>query len=286
MGHILVEIGKRIAESRRSAGFTQEELANRLGVTPQALSKWEKGASSPDLEMLTSLCDILGVSADYLVGKNRKTIVENGNLLQQDEIWKHLWDGYQPLVLMFGNDVVPVFMEKDLVEKIVQVRFELAKEGILMPLVRVMDHPMLKPKEVMILAYQNILYEEELQSIAEGTFDYLMEALRTTVRQQYAEILNVDIIKDLVENLKGIYPALIDGIVPQKLSYGLILDVTRGVIKRGNGMNYFPKVLELLEHEIREKEGATVAEFVEAVAKQLEREDNFYVVMRRRQCNE
>lgn len=43
MGHILVEIGKRIAESRRSAGFTQEELANRLGVTPQALSKWEKG---------------------------------------------------------------------------------------------------------------------------------------------------------------------------------------------------------------------------------------------------
>ena len=69
MGHILVEIGKRIAESRRSAGFTQEELANRLGVTPQALSKWEKGASSPDLEMLISLCDILGVSADYLVGK-------------------------------------------------------------------------------------------------------------------------------------------------------------------------------------------------------------------------
>ena len=43
MGHILVEIGKRIAESRRNAGFTQEELANRLGVTPQALSKWETG---------------------------------------------------------------------------------------------------------------------------------------------------------------------------------------------------------------------------------------------------
>ena len=112
-----------------------------------------------------------------------------------------------------------------------------------------------------------------------------MEVLRATVRQHYAEILNVDIIKDLVENLKGIYPALIDGIVPQKLSYGLILDVTRGVLKRGNGMNFFPKVLELLEHEIREKSGVTVAELIEAVVKQLEREDNFYVVMRRRQCN-
>lgn len=281
MGHILVEIGKRIAESRRNAGFTQEELANRLGVTPQALSKWEKGASSPDLEMLTSLCDILGVSADYLVGK-KKTIVENGNLLQQDEIWKHLWDWYEPLELVFGSDVVPVFMEKDLREELVRIRIELAKEGILMPLVRVMDHPMLNPKEVMILAYQNILYEEELQDIDEKTLEHLMEVLRATVRQHYAEILNVDIIKDLVENLKGIYPALIDGIVPQKLSYGLILDVTRGVLKRGNGMNYFPKVLELLEHEIREKEGTTVAEFIEAVAKQLEREDNFYVVMKKR----
>ncbi len=282
MGHILVEIGKRIAESRRSAGFTQEELANRLGVTPQALSKWEKGASSPDLEMLTSLCDILGVSADYLVGKKNKTIVENGNLLQQDEIWKHLWDGYQPLELVFGRDVVPVFMEKDFREEIVRVRVELAKEGILMPLVRICDQYMLKPGEVMILAYQNVLFAEELQSIDEGTLDYLMDVLRTTVRQQYAEILNVDIIKDLVENLKGIYPALIEGIVPQKLSYGLILDVIRGVLKRGNGMCYFPKVLELLEHEVREKEGTTVAEFIEAVAKQLEREDNFYVVMGRR----
>ena len=47
-------------------------------------------------------------------------------------------------------------------------------------------------------------------------------------------------------------------------------------------MNFFPKVLELLEHEIREREGVTIAEYIEAVAKQLEREDYFYVVMRRR----
>ena len=285
MGHILVEIGKRIAESRRSAGFTQEELADRLGVTPQALSKWEKGASSPDLEMLTSLCNILEVSADYLVGKKRKTIVENGNLLQQDEIWKHLWDGYQPLELVFGSDVVPTFMKNDFREEIVRVRVELAKEGILMPLVRVMDHPMLNPNEVMILAYQKVLFAEELQCIDEGTLDYLMDVLRTTVRQQYSEILNVDIIKDLVENLRGVYPALIDGIVPQKLSYGLILDVIRGVLKRGNGMVYFPKVLELLEHEVREKGQAAIDERIEAVATQLEREDNFYVVMGRRKGN-
>ena len=43
MENVLENIGKRIAECRRSKGFTQDELANRLGVTPQALSKWEKG---------------------------------------------------------------------------------------------------------------------------------------------------------------------------------------------------------------------------------------------------
>lgn len=90
MGHILVEIGKRIAESRRSAGFTQEELANRLGVTPQALSKWENGASSPDLEMLTSLCDVLEVSADYLVGKKTGGRVAVFRILSVNNCNKHL----------------------------------------------------------------------------------------------------------------------------------------------------------------------------------------------------
>ena len=82
--------------------------------------------------------------------------------------------------------------------------------------------------------------------------------------------------------MRGFYPALIDGIVPQKLSYGLILDVTRGVLKRGNGMVYFPKVLELLEHEVREREQGNIEQRIEAVAKKLEREDNFYVMMGRR----
>lgn len=282
MDDILENIGKRIAESRRSAGFTQEELANRLGVTPQALSKWEKGASSPDLVMLSSVCQILDVSADYLIGKNKKKIVENGNLLLQDEIWNHLWDELQPLELMIGCDVVPVFRDGNFTEKIVSLRVELAKESILMPIVRVRDHSMLRSKEIMILAYQNVLYDEELATIDEKSLDYIIERLGEIVRKKYDEMLNIDLIKDLIDSLKTTYPALVEDVVPEKLSYGLILDVTKGFLRRGNGMVYFPKVIELMEREVREAKSSSVPEMIDLISKQIEREDNFWIVMGKR----
>lgn len=64
MNSRLESFGKRLAECRRNNNFTQDELANRLGVTPQALSKWETGISSPDLVMVASICEILDTSAD------------------------------------------------------------------------------------------------------------------------------------------------------------------------------------------------------------------------------
>lgn len=282
MDYVLEGIGKRIAESRRNAGLTQEELANRLGVTPQALSKWEKGLSSPDLVMLSSLCEILDVSADYLVGKHRKSITENGSRILQDEIWNHLWDELQPLELVFGRDIVPIFTDNGFVDKIVQLRVELAKESILMPIVRIRDDNILNPKEVMILAYKNVLFDEEIDAIDENTVNYIIERLGVTVRNQYAEILNPDIIKDLTDNLKINYPALVEDIIPNRLSYGLILNVTRGILKRGNGMIYFPRIIEFLENEVREAKDSSVPELIASISKQLEREDNFRVVIGKR----
>lgn len=60
--------GSKISECRQNKGMTQEELAGRIGVTPQALSKWERGQSLPDVALLADLCSILGCSADYLLG--------------------------------------------------------------------------------------------------------------------------------------------------------------------------------------------------------------------------
>ena len=61
-------IGKRIRELRKKNDLTQEKLADYLGVSYQAVSKWETGISSPDLSLIGPLTKLLHVSADELLG--------------------------------------------------------------------------------------------------------------------------------------------------------------------------------------------------------------------------
>lgn len=60
-------IGKRIALLRKEKGMTQEDLANAMGVSPQAVSKWENDQTCPDISALPKLSRLLGVSVDELL---------------------------------------------------------------------------------------------------------------------------------------------------------------------------------------------------------------------------
>ena len=62
-----VETAQRLADLRRSKGFSQEGLARKLGLSRQAVSKWERAESSPDTENLISLAKLYGVSLDDLL---------------------------------------------------------------------------------------------------------------------------------------------------------------------------------------------------------------------------
>lgn len=60
-------LGAMIAELRKQQGMTQLELAEKMGVTDKAVSKWERDLSCPDINSLPNLAEILGVSVDELM---------------------------------------------------------------------------------------------------------------------------------------------------------------------------------------------------------------------------
>ena len=62
-----MEFNNKLYELRKQKGLSQEELASRLNVSRQTVSKWEVGDSTPDMEKLIAMSDLFGVSLDELV---------------------------------------------------------------------------------------------------------------------------------------------------------------------------------------------------------------------------
>lgn len=76
-------LGDNIKMLRKSKGFTQEELAIRLNVVRQTVSKWEKGFSVPDAEALQKLADVLEVDVKQLLGADIEDTKTNNELVEQ-----------------------------------------------------------------------------------------------------------------------------------------------------------------------------------------------------------
>ena len=279
----LEDFGKRISECRQNLNMTQEMLAGRVGVTPQALSKWERGISYPDIPLLAQLCQVLDISADYLLGVDKKLIMEDGRDAAWEEVFSNLQSCLEPVVLIFSQELVPLFVDNSFVGEIIELRKELAKDGILLPVVRLLDDVNLEPGEFMVLAYQNILWAETLERIEFGTtMEYIVNRLGEVVRSQYFEIINPDLIKQLTDNLERRSPALIKGIVPERISYGLLTEVMKGFLRRGNGMVYLEKVIEYLDNELRQNPQASVEQLVNVICEKIERKDNYWIVIKER----
>ncbi|WP_296690725.1 helix-turn-helix domain-containing protein [Ruminococcus sp.] len=66
-GEMIMGFNNKLYELRKQKGFSQEELANRLNVSRQTVSKWEVGDSTPDMEKLIAISELFGISLDELV---------------------------------------------------------------------------------------------------------------------------------------------------------------------------------------------------------------------------
>ena len=67
-------IGRRIAQLRKEQGMTQEEMAQKLDVSSQAVSKWENDVSSPDISLLPKLADTLHTTTDYILSGKKDEV--------------------------------------------------------------------------------------------------------------------------------------------------------------------------------------------------------------------
>lgn len=76
VGRFIMEektIGQIIREKRTARGYTQEQLAEKVGVTPQAVSKWENDSAYPDIALIKRLAEILDCSVGELLGEEKET---------------------------------------------------------------------------------------------------------------------------------------------------------------------------------------------------------------------
>lgn len=113
-------LGKRIVANRKRVGLTQDQLAEKLGVTAQAVSKWENDQSCPDINMLPKLCRIFGISTDELLGNVPVSPTYEAEVVQPEEEeepdgvhfqhgnWEFKWDSGRKDSVVFAVFVLLV----------------------------------------------------------------------------------------------------------------------------------------------------------------------------------
>ena len=241
-------IGETICQYRQMRKMTQEEFASRIGVTAQAVSKWERGNGMPDVSLLADICKVLSISAGSLIGLE-DSVVENGNITANREIRNNMIA--EPLVLEFGGGLMPYIvsgLETDYVNK--QRLFLVRKNGKLMPLLRIRDSLNLSEREYRILSFDNVLFTAVMDEKEENPYKKMIDDAVDVCDINYAEILNKNIVKLMIENLSELYPGVVDDIVPSKISYLQIKKELKRIIEEGKSIRNLIGILEDIENNI------------------------------------
>ena len=99
-----IKIGRFIAERRKCINLTQMQLAERLGITDKAISKWERGIAMPDTSIMLELCELLGISVNELLSgekinmeikyqQNEQLLLDLAKELEEKnkKVWTSMW---------------------------------------------------------------------------------------------------------------------------------------------------------------------------------------------------
>lgn len=100
-----MDISELIKQERTNRGWSQEELAKRLSISRQSISKWESGTALPNTEQLIKLSDIFEVSLDVLIKgdeKIEKKVIDDSKMMWWND------DRARPVMLIVWGAIVPL----------------------------------------------------------------------------------------------------------------------------------------------------------------------------------
>ncbi len=240
-------LGETIRYYRQMKKMTQDEFAARLGVTPQAVSKWERGNGLPDVSLLEGICQILEISANTLLGFDEK-IVENGNVIAEAEIKNAMLS--EPLVLEIGVDLIPCIaagLETDYVN---EKRIELVRRtGMLMPKLRIRDNGQLAGSSYRVLSYDQILFETGTDAFDMDAYHRIIDHAVSCCEEHYASVINKNIVKMMINNLNELFPGVTEDIIPSKISYLQIERKLQSMLREGKPIRDLIHILEEMEEK-------------------------------------
>ncbi|MBE5786285.1 MAG: helix-turn-helix domain-containing protein [Clostridiales bacterium] len=107
----MLYLSENLKKYRMMKNYTQEEVASLLGLTPQSVSKWERGECYPDITLLPALANILDTSIDLLIGmdairaqEKRQNIHKMASVFQHDGEYSAAEKVYRDALLLYPND--------------------------------------------------------------------------------------------------------------------------------------------------------------------------------------
>ncbi len=144
-------VGNKIAELRKSKQLTKQELAEKIGVSHQAVSKWENAIALPDIELLTKLSELFDITVDSLI---------KGEDISQSDIEFEIGLGVI-------NYVKPS-VEGNLMQQIPLLRDQINKEmGYLVPKIHIRDNVDMNPLQYAISYKGEVLLDNDLENVDE-----------------------------------------------------------------------------------------------------------------------
>ena len=109
-----MKIGENIKTLRKARGFTQEQLADMLGLSFQAVSKWETNANTPDISLLPAIAKVLGTSIDQLFSESNPELWEGAELIKDDDVIRIVQlHGHRVLKTTSVNQSFPIIFPRD-----------------------------------------------------------------------------------------------------------------------------------------------------------------------------